>query len=239
VAREHFGDGSPLGRPLRISVAHANTRDDVEWTVVGVVSDIRSSLDGPLRRTIYVPRTQRPSGQMTFFLRSAQDSAVLGATVARAVQAAEPQAPIEIRTLDDVVGGTIARQRTIAVLVTVFAVVALALAAVGVYGVMAFSVRERAREIGVRMALGASSSSVFRLVLGRSLRLVGAGVAVGMVAASLLTQLLERLLFQVEPLDPWTFGGTALVLLAVAVAASSLPARRSMRIAPVEALRAN
>jgi putative ABC transport system permease protein len=239
VAREQFGDLPAIGRPLRINVGHANGRDDIEWTVIGVVSDVRSSLDGPLRRTIYVPRTQRPSPRMTYFLRGGQDSTALGASVARTIQAAEPQAPIEIRTLDDVVGGTVARQRAIAVLLGVFAVVALALAAIGVYGVMAFSVRERAREIGLRMALGASASSVFRLVLGRALRLVAVGLVVGVLAAGLLTQLLETLLFEIEPFDPWTFGATAMVLLVVAVIASCLPARRSMRIAPVEALRVN
>jgi putative ABC transport system permease protein len=239
VAREQFGDLRAIGRPLRINVGHANGRDDIEWTVIGVVSDVRSSLDGPLRRTIYVPRTQRPSPRMTYFLRGGQDSTALGASVARTIQAAEPQAPIEIRTLDDVVGGTVARQRAIAVLLGVFALVALALAAIGVYGVMAFSVRERAREIGLRMALGASASSVFRLVLGRALRLVAVGLVVGVLAAGLLTQLLETLLFEIEPFDPWTFGATAMVLLVVAVIASCLPARRSMRIAPVEALRVN
>jgi putative ABC transport system permease protein len=239
VAREQFGDAPALGRPLRVSFGHVSGRDDVEWTVVGVVADVRSSLDGPLRRTIYVPRAQRPSTRMIFFLQTTQDATALGGTVTRALQAAEPQAPIEIRTLDDVVGGTIARQRAIAVLLSVFALVALALAAVGVYGVMAFSVRERAREIGVRMALGASSSSVFRLVLGRALRLVALGLAVGLFAASLLTQLLERLLFEIEPLDPWTFVATAALLLVVAIVASCLPARRSTRIAPIEALRVN
>jgi putative ABC transport system permease protein len=239
VAREQFGDLPALGRPLRINVGHANGRDDIEWMVIGVVSDVRSSLDGPLRRTIYVPRTQRPSPRMTYFLRGGQDSTALGASVARTIQAAEPQAPIEIRTLDDVVGGTVARQRAIAVLLGVFALVALALAAIGVYGVMAFSVRERAREIGLRMALGASASSVFRPVLGRALRLVAVGLVVGVLAAGLLTQLLETLLFEIEPFDPWTFGATAMVLLVVAVIASCLPARRSMRIAPVEALRVN
>ena len=104
---------------------------------------------------------------------------------------------------------------------------------------MALSVREREREIGVRMALGASSGSVFRLVLTRALRLVALGLVVGLLAASVLTQLLETLLFETEPFDPWTFGATAVVLLVVAVVASCLPARRSMRIAPVEALRAN
>jgi putative ABC transport system permease protein len=239
LARQHFGDVSPLGRPLRINFNHANGRDDVEWTIVGVVGDTRSTLDGPVRRTMYVPRAQRPGTAMTYFLRTAQEPTAVSTSVARTLRAAEPQAPIDVRTLDDVIGGTIAQQRAIAVLLGAFALVALALAGVGVYGVMAFSVRERAREIGVRMALGATATSVFRLVLGRALRLVVAGVAVGLVAASLLTQALERLLFETEPLDPWTFGATAVVLVVVAVLASCLPARRSMRIAPVDALRVN
>ena len=104
---------------------------------------------------------------------------------------------------------------------------------------IAYSVRERTREIGVRMALGATGASVLRLVLGQALRLVSIGVVVGLLAAGALTQLLERLLFDVEPLDPWTFGLTALVLLAVATVASYLPARRGMQMAPVAALRTN
>ena len=124
-------------------------------------------------------------------------------------------------------------------LVGVFALVALALAAVGVYGVMAYSVRERTQEIGVRMALGATAASVLRLVLGQALRLVVIGVVAGLVAAGALTRLLERLLYQVEPLDPWTFAVTALVLLVVATVASYVPARRGMRMAPVDALRTN
>jgi ABC-type antimicrobial peptide transport system permease subunit len=164
---------------------------------------------------------------------------LLGASVTRLVHEMEAEAPVDIRTLDDIVGSTIARPRAISVLVGVFALVALALAAVGVYGVMAYSVRERTQEIGVRMALGASAASVLRLVLGQALRLVSIGVAVGLVAAGLLTRLLERLLYEVEPLDPWTFAVTATVLLVVATVASYLPARRGMRMAPVDALRTN
>jgi len=117
--------------------------------------------------------------------------------------------------------------------------VALALAAVGVYGMMAYSVRARTQEIGVRMALGATSMSVFRLVLTQALRLVLFGIAVGLVVSAMLTRLLERLLYEVEPLDPWTFAITSLVLLAVATVASYVPARRGMRMAPVDALRTN
>ena len=236
LVRQQFPDGEPLGRRLRINFAHANGRDDVEWTVVGVVGNVKSTLDGPVRQTIFVPRTQRPGGGMTFFIRTEQDPLLLATSVTGIVHAMEAEAPVEIRTLEDVVGRTIARPRAISVLLGVFALVALALAAVGVYGVMAYSVRQRTQEIGVRMALGATATSVFRLVLGQALRLVLIGVATGLVAAGALARLLERLLYEVQPLDPWTFAVTAVVLLVVATVASYVPARRSMRMAPVDAL---
>jgi predicted permease len=239
LVRQQFPDGTPLGRWLRISVDHANGRDDVEWMVVGVVGNTKSTLDGPVRQTIFIPRTQRPGGAITFFVRTPQDPRLLATSVTGIVHAMEPEAPVGVRTLEEVVGSTIARPRAISVLVGVFALVALALAAVGVYGVMAYSVRARTQEIGVRMALGATATSVLRLVLGQALRLVSVGVAVGLVAAAVLTRLLERLLYEVEPLDPWTFAVTALVLLVVATVASYVPARRGMRMAPVDALRTN
>ncbi len=239
LVRQQFPDGDPLGRRLRINFNHANGKDDMEWTVVGVVGNIKSSLDGPVRQTIFVPRTQRPGTGMTLFIHTSQDPALLTASVTRAVHAMEAEAPVEVRTLETVVGDTIARPRAVSVLVGVFALVALALAAVGVYGVMAYSVRQRTQEIGVRMALGASASSVLRLVLGQALRLVSIGVVVGLIAAGALTRVLERLLYQVEPLDPWTFTVTAVVLLLVATIASYVPARRGMKMAPIDALRTN
>jgi putative ABC transport system permease protein len=239
LVRQQFPNDDPLGRRLRVNVNHANERDDVEWTIVGVVGDTKSSLDGPVRETIFIPRTQRPGGAITFSVRTKQDPLLLATSVTGVINAMEPEAPVQIRTLEEVVGRTIARPRAISVLVGVFAIVALVLAAVGVYGVMAYSVRQRTQEIGVRMALGASAASVLRLVLGQALRLVTTGVVIGLVAAGLLTRLLERLLYEVEPLDPWTFAVTALVLLLVAVIASYLPARRGMHIEPVDALRTN
>jgi putative ABC transport system permease protein len=239
LVRQQFPDGSPLGRRLRVNVDHVNGRDDVEWTVVGVVSNIRSSLDGPVRQTIFIPRTQRSGGNLTVFVRSHQDSTSLGKSVIGIVRAMEPEAPVTVSTLDTAIGNTIARPRAISILLGAFALVALALAAIGVYGVMAYSVRARTQEIGVRMALGASAPAVFRMVLGQALRLVAAGVVAGLASAAALTRLLERLLFEIEPLDPWTFASTALVLLVVATIASCVPARRSMRLAPIEALRTN
>jgi putative ABC transport system permease protein len=228
----------------------------VEWTVVGVVGNTRSTLDRPPRQTIFIPRTQRPGFGITFFVRlrqgygetspkleergrvrTPQDPMLLATSVTGVVHSMEPEAPVGIQTLEDVVGNSIARPRALSWLVGVFALVALALAAVGVYGVIAYSVRERTQEIGVRMALGATAASVLRLVLGQALRLVLIGVSVGVVAAGALTRMLERLLYEVEPLDPWTFVGTALILIVVATVASYLPARRGMRMAPVDALR--
>jgi putative ABC transport system permease protein len=239
LVKQQFPDGDPLGRRLRISVDHASGKSDVEWTVVGVVGSIKSALDGPVRQTIFIPRTQRPGRGMTFFVRTQQDPATLATSLTRVVHGMEPDAPVEISTLDRVVGDTVARPRALSVLVGVFALLALVLAGVGVYGVMAYSVRERTQEIGVRMALGATGGAVLRLVLGQALRLVFIGVIAGLIAAAVLTRLIERLLYEVEPLDPWTFGLTAVVLLVVATVATYLPARRSMRIAPVDALRTN
>jgi putative ABC transport system permease protein len=143
--------------------------------------------------------------------------------------------------MDEVVDATLARPRVVSVLLTTFAVMALVLAGVGVYGVMAYSVSQRTREMGVRMALGATPQSIVRLVLGESLRTVLFGVAMGLVAAVGATlglkRLLAALLFQTEPRDPWTFAATALLLLIVAAMASYVPARRSTRVAPVDALR--
>jgi len=239
LVRQQFPDGRPLGRRLRINFEHANGKTDVEWTIVGVVGNIRSTLDGPVRQTIFVPRTQRPGAAITLFVRTSQDPPRLANSVSRVVRSMEPEAPVRVRTLDEIVGGTIARPRAVSMLVATFAVVALILAAIGVYGVMAYSVRERTQEIGVRMALGASAAGIFRLVIGQALGLVAFGIVIGLLAAGVLMRSLERLLFGIEPLDPWTFGVTALVLLSIATVAAYIPARRGMRMAPIDALRRN
>jgi putative ABC transport system permease protein len=175
---------------------------------------------------------------MTLVVRTKQDPLTLANSVGAAVRAIDPEQPLaDVRTMEDVVAGTLARPRAIAVLLATFAVLALVLAGVGVYGVMAYSVSQRTQEFGVRMALGATRASVFRLVLGYSLRLVAVGIGAGVLAASGLTRTLSTLLYDTEPLDLWTFGTTALILIMVAMVACFVPAHRGTRVAPMDALR--
>lgn len=239
LARQHFATDSPLGRRLRVNVTPANEATDVEWTIVGVVRDIKfASLDGPVGATIYMPDPQLPRPTMRFLLRTGGNPLAHANSVTRIVHDIDPELALaDVRTYEDIVAETTAQPRAVSVLVGVFAVLAVSLAAVGVYGVMAFSVLERTQEIGVRMALGATTTSVFGMVLRQAIGLVATGVAVGLVAAGVFTRLLDQLLYDMEPFDPWTFGLTALVLLIVATIASLMPARRGMKMAPVDALR--
>jgi putative ABC transport system permease protein len=185
-----------------------------------------------------LPQPQLSIGLMTYVIRTSLDPLSLTNSVAAAVRSIDPELPLaDVQTMEGVVSATLARARTVSVLLTSFALIALVLAGVGVYGVMAYSVSQRTQEIGVRMALGATVASVFRLVLGQALKLVIIGVVAGLIAAAMLTRLLETLLFETEPLDPATFALTAVVLMIVATFASYVPARRGTRIAPTDALR--
>ena len=236
LARVVFPGEEALGKRLQVAIG---PRGGMNVEIVGVVGNIKfASLDADTRPAVYIPLPQLSIGLATLVARTEMDPLSLSNSVGAAVRSIDPELPVaDVRSMDQVVDATLARPRTISVLLTAFAAIALVLASVGVYGVMAYSVSQRTREIGVRMALGATAQSVFRLVLGQALKLVGIGVVVGLVVAGLLTRLLETLLFETAPLDPVTFVLTAVVLLAVAALASYVPARRSTRVAPIEALR--
>jgi putative ABC transport system permease protein len=226
----------PLGKRLQVNARGANGQ---QVEIVGVAGDTRlNSLESESRNAVYLPSAQFASSLMTFVVRTTVPPASLSTSVAAVVRELDPEIPAKIQTMDQVVSATLARPRTVSALLAVFALIALVLAGVGVYGVMSYSVSQRTREIGVRMALGATAESVFRMVIGQALRLVGAGVVSGLIAAALATRLLETLLFQTEPLDTATFAATSVVLIAVAAFASFVPARRGTRISPTEALRA-
>ena len=238
LVRKLYPNEDPIGKRLHVFIGGVERPDGAE--IVGVVADIRMvTLTEEIGNAVYMPHTQLPMGLMTFVVRSSVEPRSLVPSVAAAVRAIDPALPLaDVATMEEVIDATLARPRTVSTLLAAFAIIALVLAGVGVYGVMAYSVSQRTQEIGVRMALGASSESVFRMMISDALRLVALGIVGGVVAAAWLSRFLTTMLFQTERFDVVTFVVTALVLGAVATFASYVPARRGMKIAPVEALRA-
>jgi putative ABC transport system permease protein len=236
LVRRFYAGENPLGQRLHVNIG---PRDGMQVEIVGVVGDLAfATLEAERRPAVFLPHAQLPIGLMTFVVQTSLEPLALAPAVAGAVRSLDPELPLaSVRSLEDVVSATLARPRAVSLLLTAFALIALILAGVGVYGVMAYSVSQRTQEIGVRMALGATTDSVFRLVLGQALKLVAIGVVIGLVAAGFLTRLLTSLLYDTPPFEPVTFATTAGVLIFVAAVASYIPARRGMRIAPVEALR--
>jgi putative ABC transport system permease protein len=237
LVRRHLTDGNPIVKRLHVN---AGLVERIDYEIVGVVGDVKlAALDRDIRPTVYLSHSQFAIPLMTLVVRTEMNPLSLAPSVGAAVHALDRELPLAVRTMQDVVGATLARPRTVTVLLVIFAVMALVLAAVGVYGVMAYSVAQRTQEIGVRMALGATPRSVFDLVLAQALRLVGIGVLTGLVFAAALSRLLATLLYETKPLDPVTFIVTTVLLTVVAMVACYVPARRGTRIAPVQALRAD
>jgi putative ABC transport system permease protein len=220
-------------------------RVDAQWEthgwqeVVGVVGNIKhDALDAPPLPEIYVPFRQVPMASMIVVVRAAGDPTALSGALRQSVYAVRAEQPVgDMRTMDDVLGASVAPRRLTASMVGGFAWMALFLASIGIYGLLAFWVSERRREIGLRMALGARPRQVLGLVVTRGLVLTGAGLGVGLVASAGLTRLLKGFLYGVGPSDPATLVATPLLLGGVALLASWLPARRAMRIDPAVALR--
>ncbi len=216
-----------------------------EWAfeVVGVVGDVRNDgLAAPAESALYVPAAVFQRSSVKLFVRADPGLApqALAAPVRQAIWEIDPRQPIAgMAPLRQLVAGTVARPRLFAVLLGTFSAAAVALAGLGLYGVIAFGVRRRTREIGVRMALGAGRGAVTRLVVSEGAALAGAGVALGLVAAFALARLLRGLLFGIAETDPSTYAAAALLVAAVALLASWLPARRAARLDPYSALRAD
>lgn len=238
LARQHWPAQDPLGQRINLEKPdrlHA-------WrTVVGVVGDVRHrGLDAKVQPEVYVPYYQMPEASTAMVVRTLAEPATLALAARAAVRAVDPDQPVgEVRALEQVVADSesVGSRRTVLLLLGAFAALAVALAAVGVYGVISYSVARRTQEIGVRMALGAQSSDLVRMVVRQALILALAGLALGVVAALVLTRFLARLVFEVSPADPITFGAVALLLFVVAVLASYLPARAATRVDPLTALR--
>jgi predicted permease len=243
IAREYFPGGprAALGRRLRLGIMSA----DGEWrTVVGVVADIhQQGLDQGVKPMIYAPFQQERDAPfllrfVSFVARTATPASVVEGIRTEIHQAA-PDLPIAgAVTMDEAVAASVAAPRFRTVLLGLFAIAATLIATCGLYGLMAYAVTQRRREIGVRMALGATRGDVLRLVLTRALRIVIAGLVVGLAGAVGVTRVLQSFLFGVTPTDPIAFTIVTLLLLAVGLLAAWLPARRATRIDPSVALRA-
>ena len=237
MARRFWPGEDPIGK--RISIGRI--RSDADWIrVVGVVKDVRQvELSTDPKPQMYF--TYR---QLDFFapedlvVKTDVDPASLAATVRKTVWEIDKDQPVsDIRTMQEILAESIARQRFSMLLLGLFAGVALLLAAVGIYGVMSYSVAQRTHEIGIRMALGAQATAVLKLAVGYGLKLVLAGVAIGLIAAFALTRLMSTLLFGVTATDPATFALISLLLVGVAALASYIPARRATKVDPIIALR--
>ncbi len=235
LAQKYFPNEDALGKRIAISMRPPL----VPTEIIGVVGDVKhTQLDQAAEPMSYWPIAQLPYSFMTFTLRTRGDSTTVAAAVRNVIQTLDPQQPVgEVRTLDSLVGNSIARQRFNTLLLTVFAVVALLLSAIGIYGVMTYSVTQRTHELGVRVALGASARDVLKLALWQGMKLALAGVGIGLLGASALTRLLKTLLFGVSATDPLTFAVIALSLALVALLACYLPARRATKVDPMAALR--
>jgi putative ABC transport system permease protein len=239
IVREYFpgGPGEALGRRVRLS-------DRGEWlNVVGVAADIRQTgLDQEPDAMVYVPFQQERGAFfiqfVAFVVRTATPASVVEGVRAE-IRRAAPELPIESTvTMDEAMAASVAQPRFRMLLLVLFAIAATLIATCGIYGLMAYAVTQRRREIGVRMALGAERRDVLRLVLSRALRIVAAGVIVGLMGAFGVTRVLQTFLFDVTPTDPIAFTIVTLLLIAIGMTAAWLPARRATRIDPVAALRA-
>jgi putative ABC transport system permease protein len=233
LAQRYFPNENPVGRRVWVGGRIG------EATIVGVVGDVRHrGLAARPRPELYVPFRQYPHGGMTVVLRGSGAPAALTRTVKEAVYGLDPAQPIsDLTTLPDLLRGSVAPQRFNLLLLGGFAALALVLAAVGVYGIVAYAVASRTREIGIRMALGAAGREIGRAVMGPALGPSVAGIAIGSAGAVLLGRALAPDLYDVSPHDPLTFGLVALILVGAAAVACAIPAHRAGRIDPVVALR--
>lgn len=236
--KHHFPGQSAVGKRIRMMARSRGAA--ANWqTVVGVVSDVRQSgLAGDLMPEVYSPELEDVGGELSFVLRVTGEPAGLIPAVRRVVAEVEPnQAIHNVLTMGQRLANVTTSQRLNTVLLGSFAVLALLLAVVGIYGVMSYAVTQRTREIGVRIALGAGSKDIVKLIVGHGLLLVGIGVGIGLGVAALVTRLLASLLFGVSALDPVTFAGVTGLLAATALLACYLPARRATKVDPMVALR--
>jgi predicted permease len=236
LQRRYWPNEDPLGKQVSFG---GRPGQNPTFTVVGVVGDIKSDgFDAPTAPHIYLPVRQSPGYASVVFLRSAGNPEALGEAIRHEVQSIDPNIPVfSVRTMDQVIARSMAERRFALQLLGIFAGVALLLAAIGIYGVMAYSFSQRTHEIGIRIAIGAQRMDIFRMAVSEGMQLVAIGLVIGLVGAAALTRSVRSMLFDVSPADPITFAGISLTLAGVAFLACYVPAQRATRVDPLVALR--
>ena len=242
MARQHFPGRDPIGE--RVQLGTEPDPDSPWMEIVGVVGDVKQSFEAGAKAEMFLPYGQHPVPVLTglylntaLVVRTAGDPAQAAASLRTAIGAIEPAQPlVNLRTMDAAIAGTVAQPRLQMTLIATFAILAALLAAIGVYGVMAYTVTQRTPEIGVRMAVGASPIQVVSMVVWQGARLALLGVAIGLAAAALAATAMQSLLFEIRALDPLTFAVAAGLLAAAALIASYIPARRAAGVSPLIAL---
>lgn len=238
LAKEFFPNGGAVGK--RFMIGHPSPPQPPQWLeIVGVVGDTKLyGLTNPARFEIYAPFPQSPSSHMNLLVKSAVDPAAMTSAIRSVVASIDKDQPIfAISTMNQFVNDSVSTRTFTLILLGLFSGIALVLAAIGIYGVISYSVAQRTRDIGIRMALGASRKDVLQDILGLGLRLTGIGLIFGLVGALTVTRVLSSLLYGVHSTDAVTFTAVSLVLMVVALLASYLPARRATRVDPIVALR--
>ncbi len=244
LARRFFADSDPIGTHLRVTLGDVTS--DRDYEIIGIVQSVKhNTLTEEALPTLYGPMPQIPkpvagflANNFSLVVRTSMDAQAVAESVRRELRTIDSDVAIStVKPLEQIVAASVASRRFNLVLLAAFAGTALLLAGVGIYGVIAFLVATRTREIGVRMALGARRADVMRLVLGHGLKLVLAGIAVGWIGALIATRGLTSLLFATAPTDPLTYAGVGALLTLVALLASYIPARRATKVDPIQALR--
>ncbi|MEO6237099.1 MAG: ABC transporter permease [Vicinamibacterales bacterium] len=240
AAQRYFPNEEPLGKTIKLGWGRGPGKPKAGGEIVGIVGDVKEAgLDEPDAPQLYLPYRQWPVQSMSVVLKTTRSPESLVAAVGQEVHAIDPNLPLaNVGSLEKIISESISQPRFYMLLLGIFAAVALVLAAIGIFGVLSYAVSQRTREIGIRMALGAPGRTVVNLIVRQAMLLVISGVAAGTIAALLVSQTMTKMLFSVTPSDPVTFSAVAAVLVAVALLASYLPARRATRVDPIVALRA-
>jgi putative ABC transport system permease protein len=239
LARKYWPGGDAVGQHIQFTGVGPRSPNTSWITIVGVVGDIKSDgMDVVTGPRIYLPVNQSPSYGIVVYLRTNADPGALGDIVRREVQSVDPSIPVfGVRTMDELVAKYLAQRKFALELLGVFAGVALLLASIGIYGVMAYTFSRRTNEIGIRMAMGAQRGDIFKIAVAEGALIVAFGLSAGLASSLVLTRFLQTMLFGVNPTDPFTFAAISGLLAAVAMAACFVPARRATRVDPLVALR--